>query len=78
MATTPTAATGANVRAEMARKKISQAALADHMGLSQAAISARLNGRTPFDINELAAIAHFLDVGLEALIPTVEAEAGVA
>jgi transcriptional regulator with XRE-family HTH domain len=76
MATTPTATTGANVRAEMARRKVSQMALAAQLGLSQAAVSARLNGHTPFDINELSTIARVLDVPLTDLLADVEA--GVA
>ena len=72
MATTPSAATGANVRAEMARRQITQMELARQLGLSQAAISARIKGRTPFDINELTAIARVLDVPLDALLPDPE------
>lgn len=69
MSTTPTAITGANVRAEMARKKVSQTELATHLGLSQTSVSARLGGRIAFDINELHAIASFLGVPLSALTP---------
>lgn len=69
MSTSPTEITGANVRAEMARRKVSQVAVAAHLGLSQTAVSARLAGRVPFDINELHAIAGLLDVPIAALIP---------
>lgn len=68
MTSTPAARTGANVRAEMARRGISQTALAKSLGLSQPSVSARLRGATPFDINELSAVAHFLGVPLGALI----------
>lgn len=76
MSTTPTEATGANVRAEMARRKISQTTVAQHLGRSQTAISHRLNGRVPFDINELTAIAQLLGVPLSDLLAGTEA--GVA
>lgn len=73
--TTPAILTGANVRAEMARRGVSQVALAEHMGKTQAAISARILGRVPFDINELTSVAAFLGVPLTALIPAPEAAA---
>lgn len=76
MSTSPTEVTGANVRAEMARKKVSQTAVAKHLGRSQSQVSARLSGRVPFDVNELHAIATLLDVPVSVLLPTVEA--GVA
>lgn len=70
MATTPSAKTGANVRAEMARRSVTQERLAEALDLSQAAVSARLRGKTPFDINELHTIAEFLEVSLSALLPS--------
>ncbi len=74
MATTPTAATGANVRAEMARCGVTQTTLARKIGLSQAAVSSRIKGRTPFDINELALIAKVLDVPLDTLLAGVTSD----
>jgi len=59
---------GANVRAEMARRRVSQMALGAHLGLSQTTISKRLAGVTPFDINELAAIAELLHVNVVDLL----------
>jgi transcriptional regulator with XRE-family HTH domain len=73
MTATPTATTGANVRAEMVRRGISQTALASRLGMSQAAVSKRLRGETPFDINELAQIAAALDVTLDRLLEGVAA-----
>lgn len=69
MAPTPTDRVGANVRAAMARRlpRVTQTDLAHHLEVSQAVVSKRLNGVTPFDINELVSIAHFLGVPLEAL-----------
>lgn len=69
MPTTPTAKTGENVRAEMARRGVTQMALARKIGLSQPAVSARLKGKTPFDINELCLIASVLNVPLTTLLP---------
>lgn len=60
---------GANVRAEMARRGVSQAKLAAALGLSQPSISARLRGVTPFDVDELHAVADFLDVSAASLLP---------
>ena len=73
MTTTPTAATGANVRGEMAKRGVNQTRVAVHLGISQAAVSARLRGVTPFDINELVKIAALLDCSLERLIEGVAA-----
>jgi len=70
MPTTPTKQTGANIRAEIARRKISQTTLAKHLGLSQTSISARLSGRTAFDINEIHAVAVFLGVPITVLLPS--------
>lgn len=67
MTNTPTAVTGANVRAEMARRGISQSAIGQLLGISQASVSSRLRGATPFNINELVAIAAYLDVPLAVL-----------
>ena len=74
MPTTPSAATGANVRAEMARCGVTQTTLARKIGLSQTAVSARLKGRTPFDINELVLIAQVLGVPLDTLLAGVTSD----
>ena len=66
---TPTAQTGANVRAEIARRGMSQAAVSKAIGISQGQFSKRLRGTIAFDINELDAIATVLDVPMSDLIP---------
>lgn len=71
MSTSASARTGANIRAEMTRRGISQSRLAAHLGLSQAAISARLRGVTPVDVNELEQIARFFSIPPEALMAVV-------
>ena len=60
----PTTATtiAANVRAEVARTRTSQATLAAILNLSQPSISRRLHGATPFSAHELATIATHLDI----------------
>lgn len=73
MTTNPSAVIGANVRAEMARRGISQTALAMRLQKSQTAVSKRLRGETPFDVNELATVAAALNVPMGALTAGVEA-----
>lgn len=58
----------ANVRAEMARNKISQVKLAETLSVSQAAISRRLSGRVAFDIDELVRIAEAFNIPLAELV----------
>ena len=70
---TQSAAAGVNVRAEMARKGVSQAALGSHLGISQVAVSSRLKGKTPFTIDQLAQVAALLDVPLATLAEGVAA-----
>lgn len=60
--------TGANVRAEMARRGLSQVALAEQLGISQSMLSNRLAGKTVFNIDELTRIAAALDVPIAALL----------
>lgn len=52
----------------MARQRITQAVLASHIGLSQTAVSRRLTGEVPFDVNELAAAAEVLGVTAQYLL----------
>ena len=57
------------VRVEMARRRMSQRALAETTGLSQSYIGRRLVGEMPFTTDDLALISTALDVPLSALIP---------
>lgn len=59
---------GATVRAELARAGKSQTDLAAVLGVTQTAVSKRLRGVTPFDVNELAAVAAALDLDMSVLI----------
>jgi transcriptional regulator with XRE-family HTH domain len=46
----------------MARQRVSQAALAEALGVSQGAVSRRLRGDIPFDVEMLGRIAAHLHV----------------
>lgn len=65
--------TAANVRAEMARRRVSQAALAAHLGISQTAMSRRLTSQTDLTVGELYAVAEFLQMPVTALLGDVDA-----
>jgi transcriptional regulator with XRE-family HTH domain len=58
------------VRALMARRKVSGRELADLLGVSPSWISYRLNGKQPIDLNDLERIANALEVPILTLIPT--------
>ncbi len=59
---------GANVRAEMARNKRTQATLADSIGMKQQALSRRLSGTTPFTVDELGRVADVLGTSIVQLV----------
>lgn len=58
-----------SVRAEMARRKTTQRQVADAIGTSQAAVSRRLSGLVPFDVDELAAVADLFEMDPRDLLP---------
>lgn len=69
MPNTPTAAEiGSNVKAEMARRGVTQAVIASSLSLSQPQVSARLRGVVTFRIDELLTVAAVLDVPLDSLL----------
>ena len=53
----------AEVRAGLARKKMTQRELADRLDMGLPTLSRRLNGHTPFNVDELAAISQILGIG---------------
>jgi len=65
---TPTAVVAGNARAEMARRRVTQQRLAHRLGISQQGVSARLNGRVAFSVDELVAVADELGVTPAALL----------
>lgn len=58
----------ANVRAEAARRQVTQAQLADRLGLKQPGMSRRMLGRVPFSASELATVADVLEIPVANLI----------
>ena len=64
---------GVEVRVALTRRGMTQTDLAQQLGLSQTAISRRLTGEVPFDVEELAATADFLAVEIADLFPVVAA-----
>lgn len=62
-------AVAAEVRAELARKQMSQVALAEHLGVAQATVSRRLTGEVPFDVAELGQVAEILGVSPTHFFP---------
>jgi len=57
------------VRAAMARRGISQQALADATGFTQSYLARRLVGRVPFDVADLDRLASALGVPVSTFMP---------
>ena len=57
------------VRAEVARRKISQATLGEALGLSQMGVSRRINGAVEFSAAEILILSELLGVTVETLMP---------
>lgn len=65
---TPRAEVAANVRAAAARLRRRQSDLATVIGLSQQAMSRRLSGEVAFDVDELHALATYLEIPAAQLL----------
>ena len=65
---------GDEIRAMLARRRISGRRLADEMGVSRSWLSYRLTGVTPIDLDDLAQIADALDVDWRDLLPARDAQ----
>lgn len=52
----------------MAKHSVSQMQLGEKLGLSQVAISRRLSGRVPFDVNELQQVAEMFGLSMGDLV----------
>lgn len=70
MRQTPAEQVAEAVRVELARRRTSGRAMARELGWSFTTTARRLNGSSPFDIDELDAVARFLGVPVSALLPT--------
>lgn len=68
MSNLPTERVAAEVRAAMARHRITQEHMARLLGLSQTALSRRLTGAVAFDVNELARVAEHLGMASADLL----------
>lgn len=68
------------IRALMARRRMSGRQLATALKVSPSWVSYRLTGAQPIDVNDLSRIAHALGVGVHELLPPPElaAEASVS
>lgn len=53
----------------MARRKVTQAQIADHLDLHQMSVSRRLRGVTPFTASEILSVAEYLGVDPSVLMP---------
>jgi len=55
------------VRAELARKRLTAADLAAALGVSQHTIGSRLNGKRPFNAFEMILVSRFLGIAVSEL-----------
>ncbi|KMV23362.1 helix-turn-helix domain-containing protein [Mycobacterium heckeshornense] len=66
---------GDNVRAEMARKKLSQTAIAERLNITQQKLSRCISGRQAFRVDELQQIADVLEVRVSDLLGEAKSSA---
>jgi transcriptional regulator with XRE-family HTH domain len=71
----PSEAVAEEVRAGLARKRISQARAAKHLNIGQASMSRRLAGTYPFTVDELYKLGELLGVPVRQLLAAERAEA---
>lgn len=60
------------VRVELARRRMTQRALADATGMSQSYIGRRLTGEMPFTTDDLVLVAAALQLPVSSLLPQSE------
>lgn len=58
----------ANVRAELARRRISSQQLAEAIGMGRESMARRLREQTDFKISELSAVANYLGIPVTELL----------
>lgn len=58
----------AEVRAHMARRRVTQVQLAEILGIKQVSVSERLRGKTPFRLEEIGVIAEAFGIHPAALL----------
>jgi transcriptional regulator with XRE-family HTH domain len=57
-----------NTRAAKARRRVTDAQIATALGLTRSGVNDRMNGNAHWRIEELEALAAFLDITLDALL----------
>jgi transcriptional regulator with XRE-family HTH domain len=62
----------AEIRAEMGRQQVSNAALAELLGVSEMWVSRKKRGLTPLTLDEVQRIAEVLDVEVAELLPSAD------
>lgn len=72
---TRTGAVAAEVRAHLARQRVTQNAAASAVGISTASMSRRLAGEYPFTVGELFSLADLLRVDIRTFFPADQAVA---
>lgn len=65
---TLTEAVAAEIRVHLARQRRRGTDLAEFLGISTAAVSAKLNDKTPFTLTEVERIAEWLQVPVRELL----------
>lgn len=73
-----TETTASNVRAELARKDMTQSQAALKLGISKQAMSSKLNNKTAFTLLELGHLAQILDVDIRDFFQVKQAVADAA
>jgi transcriptional regulator with XRE-family HTH domain len=62
----------AEVRAHLARRRISGRRLAAQLGMTEPYLSRRLTGAVPFNVNDLSAIADYLELPVASFFDAPE------
>ena len=70
--------TAAEIRAEMARKKITAASLSARTGMPAATLSRKLNGHVGFTLDELLKVTGAIDISAADILRSATAETGAA
>lgn len=73
-----TETTASNVRAELARKDMTQSQAALKLGISKQAMSSKLNNKTAFTLLELGQLAQILDIDIRDFFQVKQAVADAA
>ena len=75
MTTSSATAATSSIRAEAARRNLSQAQLAEQIGMSKHALSRRMTGELSWDLDELDRISNLFGMATRDLLPLDRAAA---